>query len=151
EAALREKYQEDVPGYLNEKLAWEKARKEAIKGKKDKEEIKAALDGVGPAPVPPLQPLLTCQEPTYEGLCKFFIEGQPSIGIFTTEGGQFLGGHGMCADAKLRTAAGLSSLWDGDPLTRVRASEPAVVLPGRRLVVHLMAQPDVAALALNDP
>jgi hypothetical protein len=50
----------------------------------------------------------------------------------------------MSDDAKLRTAASLSAAWDGEPIKRV------TVLPGRRLAMHLMAQPDVAAEMLND-
>ena len=82
---------------------------------------KAALDALGPRPNPPLEPLLVCGEPTFEGLCKLLAVGWPSVGIFAAEGGQFIGGHGMADDAKLRTAAGLSALWDGEPIKRVRA------------------------------
>jgi hypothetical protein len=56
----------------------------------------------------------------------------------------------MADDAKLRTAAGLSALWDGDAIKRVRA-DGATILPDRRLSMHLMAQPDVAGGWLNDP
>src|SRR5580704_4091906 len=112
--------------------------------------IKAALDAVGPAPAPPLEPLMTCPEPTYEGLCKLFAIGQPSLGIFATEGGQFVGGHGMSDDAKLRTAASLSKLWDEGETLRVRSGDGAIMLRGRRLTVHLMAQPDVAGMMLSD-
>src|SRR5260370_3987954 len=73
------------------------------------------------------------------------------MGIFTAEGGQFLGGHGMADEAKLRTAGGWSGWWDGEPVGRVRGGERGLVMPGRRIAVHLMAQPDVAAIALNDP
>jgi hypothetical protein len=45
---------------------------------------------------------------------------------------------------------GLSAAWDGQPIKRVRA-DGAMVLPGRRLAMHLMAQPDVTGLMLNDP
>src|SRR4029077_14424222 len=83
--------------------------------------------------------------------CKHFVSGQPSIGIFSAEGGQFIGGHGMTQEAKLRTIAGLSCLRDGETIKRVRASDGATILPGRRLAVHLMAQPDVAAMMLSDP
>jgi hypothetical protein len=76
--------------------------------------------------------------------------GQPSIGIFSAEGGQFIGGHGMSADAKIRTAAGLSALWDGEPVKRVRAVDGVTFLPGRRVCLSLMAQPDVAAVMLSD-
>ena len=45
----------------------------------------------------------------------------------------------------------MSSLWDGAPIKRIRAGDGASVLPGRRLALHLMAQPDVAARMLSDP
>ena len=76
--------------------------------------------------------------------------GQPSIGIFAAEGGQFIGGHAMADDAKLRTAAGLSALWDGEPIKRIRATDGFTVLPERRVAMHLMAQPDVAAIWFGD-
>jgi len=53
--------------------------------------------------------MLTCPEPTYEGMCRLLAAGHPSIGIFAAEGGQYIGGHGMSDDARLRTAAGLSA------------------------------------------
>jgi hypothetical protein len=46
--------------------------------------------------------------------------------------------------------AGLSSVWDGETIKRVRAAG-ATILPGRRVAMHLMAQPDVAAVMLSDP
>jgi Protein of unknown function (DUF3987) len=151
EQAWRETRDAELPNYLNDKTAWEKARDEAVKrGKGNRATIKAALDALGPAPPPPLEPLMTCPEPTFEGLCKLFAVGQPSLGIFATEGGQFVGGHGMSDDAKLRTAAGLSKLWDDGETRRVRVGDGASILPGRRLSVHLMVQPDVAGIMLND-
>jgi Protein of unknown function (DUF3987) len=75
--------------------------------------------------------------------------GQPLYGIIGSEGGQFVGGHGMAEEAKLRTIAGLSDAWDGNPIKRVRANE-IVVLSGRRVGMHLMLQPKVAAIALSD-
>jgi hypothetical protein len=56
----------------------------------------------------------------------------------------------MSDDAKLRTATGLSSCWDGEPIKRVRAQDGVLLLPGRRISMHLMAQPDVAAIWLGD-
>ena len=151
EEALRSDCDAEVLGYSNDKAAWDKARDHAVKlGKGDRARIKAALDALGPAPVPPLAPLLTCPEPTFEGLCKLFAVGRPSVGIFASEGGQFVGGHGMSDDAKLRTAAGLSSIWDGELIKRVRAGDGVIALPGRRLAMHLMVQPDVAGTLLND-
>ena len=147
EAALREAIAGERLEYENDKDAWEAARNAAIKNAKgDRARIKQTLDALGPAPLPPLEPIMTCGEPTYEGLCKLLAVGQPSVGIFAAEGGQFVGGHGMADDAKLRTASGLSALWDGEPIKRVRAQDGFTVLHGRRVAVHLMAQPDVAAI-----
>ena len=153
ERALHERHDMERHEYENSRLAWEKARDTATKNAKpkgDRVAIKALLDLLGPAPDAPLEPLLICPEPTYEGLCKLFLVGQPSLGIFASEGGQFIGGHGMSDDAKLRTAAGLSAAWDGEAIKRVRA-DGAIVLSGRPLAMHLMAQPDVASALLNDP
>jgi hypothetical protein len=151
EKALREAYDEALPSYENQKIAWEKARDLAVKkAKGDRGAIEFALDTIGPSPTPPLSPMLTCPEPTYEGLCKYLQYGQPSVGVFSSEGGQFIGGHGMSDERKLLTATGLSGLWDGEPIKRVRAGDGALVLPGRRVAMHLMAQPDVAAILLSD-
>ncbi len=151
EKALREDYAGLLPQYENAKIAWEKAREHSVKkAKGDRAAIKAALDNLGPPPQVPLTPMLTCPEPTYEGLIKHLVSGQPSMGIFSAEGGQFIGGHGMTDDAKLRTASGLSCLWDGETIKRVRAGDGATMLPGRRVALHLMAQPDVAAVMLSD-
>jgi len=151
EQTLGETRDAELPNYVNDKTAWEKARDDAVKrGKGNRATIKAALDALGPTPAPPLEPLMTCPEPTFEGLCKLFAVGQPSLGIFATEGGQFVGGHGMSDDAKLRTAAGLSKLWDDGETRRVRSGDGAIMLRGRRLTVHLMAQPGVAGMMLND-
>jgi hypothetical protein len=98
----------------------------------------------------PLVPVLTCPEPTYEGLCRLLAVSEPSVGVFSSEGGQFIGGHGLNEEKKLLTAAGLSGLWDGEPVKRVRAGDGTLILPGRRVAMHLMAQPDVAAIMLSD-
>jgi hypothetical protein len=70
--------------------------------------------------------------------------------LFSTEGGQFIGGHGMKQDNKLKTAAGLSDLWDGKPIRRVRSGDGASVMPGRRFSMHIMLQPEVADILFGD-
>jgi hypothetical protein len=94
--------------------------------------------------------MLTCTEPTFEGLAKLYAIGQPSLGVFAAEGGQFIGGHGLSEENKLRTATALSALWDGEPIKRVRAGDGATTMPGRRLSLHLMVQPEVASVLLTD-
>jgi hypothetical protein len=92
----------------------------------------------------------TCNEPTYEGLVRLFREGWPSLGLFSDEGGQFVGGHAMTEEKRLKTAAALSDLWDGKVVRRVRAGDGAYFLPGRRVCMHLLIQPGVAARLLGD-
>jgi hypothetical protein len=153
EAALRDQYDTDRERWNNEREAWETQRKQVLNDKKaypDKALKAGALNELGPPPPEPLIPMLVCQEPTLEGLIKLFANGHPSLGIFSAEGGQFIGGHGMSEEAKLRTATGLSQLWDGEDLKRVRATDGATTLSGRRLSVHLMIQPAVADILLKD-
>ena len=151
EKALRGKYDEDLPAFINDMAGWEKARDHAIKnGAGDRGRIKAALDALGLAPKSLLHPMLTCEEPTIEGLHKLFAVGWPSLGLFTAEGGQFIGGHGMSDDAKLRTATNLSTMWDGEPIKRVRATDATLIMPGRRLSIYLMLQPEVANILFRD-
>ncbi len=73
------------------------------------------------------------------------------MGIFSDEGGSFVGGHGMSPDAKFRTVAGLSGMWDGSPTKRVRAGDGARIIGGKWVAMHLMAQPEAAAQMLTDP
>jgi Protein of unknown function (DUF3987) len=150
EEILLETYEAELPAYHNAKAAWDAARKKACSSYKgDFGAIKAALDKLGPEPAAPLLPLFTCQEPTFEGLCRALEHGQPSLGIFATEGGQFIAGHAMSAENKLKTAAGLCA-WDGETIRRVRAGDGVIILAGRRVSLHLMVQPGVAAIMLSD-
>lgn len=154
EKELRQLYDVDMVAWQNAYDAWEEQRKRIIKDTKThktQESRRDALDGLGEAPPVPLMPMLTCPEPTFEGLCKLLMGGHPSIGVFSTEGGQFIGGHGMSEDNKLKTAAAVSCLWDGKPVKRVRSGDGATVMPGRRVSMHLMAQPGVASQMLSDP
>lgn len=111
----------------------------------------ADLANLGFGPAMPLSPKLTTSEPTLEGLVKLYLTGQPSLGLFSDEGGGFLGGHAMNSDNRLKTIAGLSGLWGGDALDRVRAGDGATTLYGRRLAAHLMVQPVAARPLLSDP
>ena len=152
ESDLRVAHDAAAIEYENAFAAWEAERKHILQNKKKSFEArKDALNQLGPQPKPPLSPIIVCHEPTFEGLARLLINGQPSIGIFASEGGVFIGGHGFSEDAKLRTAAGLSLLWDDGRLTRVRAGDGAVALAGRRVAMHLQAQPDVAARLFSDP
>jgi hypothetical protein len=96
-------------------------------------------------------PWILCSEPTAEGLFRSLQYGQFSQGVFSNEGGSFIGGHALSEESQLRTIAMLSSAWEGAPLNRVRAKdEEHTTLYGRRLSLHLMAQPEVAARLLSN-
>ncbi|MGH1454559.1 MAG: DUF3987 domain-containing protein [Paracoccaceae bacterium] len=131
-------------------------RKSILNGGKSKDKDKAAgakadLEALGPEPMPPASTDRTVSEPTYEGLVRKLAEGQPSLGLFSDEGGQFLGGFAMSKDQRTKTLGAFNDLWQGKPIQRTRAGEGSVVLFGRRLAVHLMAQPAVLRDFMADP
>ncbi len=72
ERALADKYGQDMLAYQRDHDAYEKTKQEALGSKQNKsyEAKRRALAELGEAPVRPLEPLLLCEEPTYEGLVK---------------------------------------------------------------------------------
>lgn len=143
-----EKHQWDI-----EYAAWQAQQTQILHDKKrysSQEAKQIALSTLCAPKAQPLSPMLTCSEPTFEGLCRYMVHGQPRIGIFSAEGGQFIGGHGMREENKLKTAAAFSELWDGTDIKRVRGGDGVIILPGRRVCMHLMIQPGVARIFLTD-
>ena len=138
--------------YENARDVHDKRRADILKGiKDDPDGARADLNALGPAPQPPLLPFIYSTEPTFEGIAKHLATSRPALGIFSDEGGGFIGGHGMREENRLKTVAGLSSMWDGSPVNRTRAGDGVETHHGRRLAVHLMAQPVAAAGLLADP
>jgi Protein of unknown function (DUF3987) len=102
-------------------------------------------------PTEPRAPFILVDEPTLEGIHRAFKEGRPSLGLFNDEGGQFIGGHAMNKDNMLKTIAGLSKLWDGRCVSRVRGGrDESYLLYGKRFACHLMVQPIVVNPLLAD-
>ena len=153
EAMLKDQYYSEMISYQNAKDAWDAGRQELIKKQKKKgySEANAALSNYEKEPERPLLPIIVCPEPTIEGLLKLFLIGQPSAGIFSDEGGSFINGHGMSEENRLKSAALFSQLWDGSVVKRIRAGDGAAIISGRRLALHIMAQPEAAARMLSDP
>ncbi len=129
--------------YRDQHALWDKRKKDAL----NKNNAEQLLSDLPPEPVPPLQPYIICEEPTYEGLVELYKIGQPTAGIFSDDGGRLVGGYAFNEDNKLKTAAGLSSIWDGNDISWVRKSDGSLTLRGKRLSVHLMLQ-DVALQSL---
>lgn len=143
EKKLEEIRQSEMLAYRDQKESYEQSRKIAL-GQKFRDKRKEELSRLGLEPEPPLESLITCPEPTFEGLCRLLSEGQPSIGVFSSEGGQFFGGHGMSDENRLRSITGYSNIWDGRSIRVVRKGDGIKVLHGRRVSIHLMMQPEVA-------
>ena len=161
-AALREYEREQartlrdaMTKWHNAQALWKGEREQILaqakKGKgANKTAAQADLNALGPEPIAPPSTDRTVTEPTFEGLTRLFAEGQPSLGIFSDEGGQFIGGHAMNSDNRLKTLAALNDLWQGNPIRRTRAGEGHTTLYGRRLAVHLMAQPGVVRAFIDE-
>jgi hypothetical protein len=151
ETDLRETFKKDIVEHKARLAAYLAVKKgiENAKGQTVEQKMRDIV-ALGPEPQPPLSPFLTAPDPTIEGLLKAWKNAPASLGLFSAEGGQFVGGHGMTDEAKLRTAAALSELWDGVPPKRIRAGDGVSILPGRRLALHMLVQPEASAVFLSD-
>lgn len=112
-----------------------------------KQSRQAGDDPAGPPPVPKA---ITAANATVEGLARQ-LKAQSSIGVFSSEGGDFLGGHSMRDE---RRAAGLAfflKAWSGESLDTLRGGEGLTTLLGRRIALHVQAQPVLIHQLLTDP
>lgn len=157
EAERRDAYGEALDAYKRDLAAWKEAVENLKKeGKKAKAQdggrasIRDALARVGAEPKPPPHPMMLVADPTPDGMIVHLQTGHPSAGLFTAEGGGFVGGHAMNDDNRMRSAALLNAVWDGEAIRQVRVGRGPVYLAGRRVTMHLMAQPAVAATLLGD-
>lgn len=143
---------EAMESWRNKHALWKRERERILKGKSEKRTAaQADLEALGPEPEAPPSADRTVSEPTFEGLTKLFAHGQPSLGLFSDEGGQFLGGHAMNSENRQKTLAAFNDLWQGNPIRRTRSGDGHATLYGRRLAVHLMVQPTVALGFMADP
>jgi hypothetical protein len=88
---------------------------------------------------------------TAQSLVKRLECNQPSIGLFSSEGGKLIGGYAMSDKGKTHSAGVFNTLWDDGSADRWRSGEEeGVRLRGRRLSTHIMVQPGVASAFLAD-
>lgn len=158
ERADMQEYAEMLKDHEAASAAWnqavESAKKAAASREKQKgraKEIRQAIDECGEKPRPPISPIRFVTDPTVEGLFKLFATGQPSVALFSDEGGLLIGGHALNSDNALKTMARWCKLWDGSPFDRVRSGDGSGILYGRRMALHQLAQPDVMVKLLSDP
>ncbi len=147
ESAYRVAYQD----YQNRLEIYEHKRRSILSQRSDMAEKQADLQALGSPPIAPAAPELLLTDPTIEGLFKHYEISQPSLGLFSDEGGQFFSGFGMSSDNKVKTASALSKLWGGSAINRTRAGTgPSRTYWGKRLTCHLMIQIRIAERVLSD-
>jgi hypothetical protein len=125
-----------------------------LKDKKLDRKTKAEkLQALGPEPPPLLHPVLASADMTVEGVLKEWARKtfRAVQALTTSEGGMFVSGAAMTNDMRMRTVATLCSLWDCEPLTKVRAGDGVLIAGEKRLVVHFMVQPNFAPELRGDP
>lgn len=101
-------------------------------------------------PEAPAPKSITTGNATIEGISKL-LRHQSTIGVFSAEGGEMLGGHSMRDE---RRSAGLAFYlkgWSGESLDSLRGGEGLTVLLGRRISMHILVQPVLLRQLLCDP
>lgn len=151
EFELSKAYKERLSVYKRKRDAWKFEHDKILKGRAPLEIKEEQLQQLGDEPVAPRLPKLTLQEATQEGVIKGFAQMPPAIGIFSSEGAQFLTGHGFTPEKKAASGGTFSSLWDGGDISRGRAGDGLIFMSGKRLAAHVMIQPEIASEFLSDP
>lgn len=149
--SLMAQYDQDRDSFEKALEVYEVASKRILGDKKLSNEAKQARLRELDKPTAPVMPLMIVSEPTTEALQRQLIIGEPSIGLVNDEAGQLLGGHSMSQEKRLGMLTTLSRLWDRGEFDRVRVGDGSGSYYGRRLCMHLMVQPMVAASLLADP
>ena len=153
EAIWRGEYEPAMQDYRRDLAAFKEATEHAKRTAKAKGRaaIKEALVAVGEEPREPLRAVLLVDNLTPDGLFLHLEKSRPWAGIFSAEGGGFMGGHAMNDDNRMRMGAMLNSAWDGASINRARVGTGFAYLRGRRISCHLMMQETVAGKLLGDP
>ena len=140
--------------HRDETRIYASAENQILKDKKLDRNAKAEkLKALGPEPPPMLHPVLASADMTVEGVIKEWARRtlRPVQALTTSEGGLFVSGAAMTKDMRLRTVATLCSLWDCEPVNKIRAGDGMLITGEKRLVVHFMLQPNFVSELLGDP
>jgi hypothetical protein len=88
---------------------------------------------------------------SFEGLLRRLQNGAGTAALFNDDAGSFLGGTAMSQENRMKTNAGLSSLWDGSAVNHALAdAERSIHMAHRRLCVHFGIQPELILPLLAD-
>lgn len=138
-----------VAGFEIEEARRRDAREYARK-LKDYEDAKAAKGKNDPEPEVPTPKTLTTSNATVEGLSRL-LKAQSSVGLFSAEGGEMLGGHSMREDRRSAGLAFFLKAWGGETIDSLRGGDGLTTLLGRRVALHIMVQPVLLSGLLADP
>jgi len=98
-------------------------------------------------PKPPRIPEMVMENETPASLRSKMSYMNPkawlSAGIMTSEGGTFVGGHGMGRDSSLDYLAMLNCLWDGATIRTSRKGDGSFDIEGARITLGIAVQEDV--------
>lgn len=103
-----------------------------------------------PEPPKPTPKSLTTSNATIEGICRL-LKHQSSVGIFSAEGGEMLGGHSLRDDKRSSGLAFYLKGWSGESLDSLRGGDGLTVLLNRRMAMHVLVQPVLLGALLGDP
>ena len=124
EEELRQCYEKEIQSYLDALDVLKAERHKTISNKNlGQQEKRDALARLGKEPKGPLTPVIVCHEPTIEGLARCWSMASLRVGCSRQKVVLSLAAMGSPTNAKLRTAAGFSMLWDDGALTRVRVGD----------------------------
>lgn len=131
---------------------WQREQGKAFdEAQRDYENARAKRKKGDDVPEPPRSPYRLVGDATVEGLRRDLESGPCSQGIFTDEAATILGGYGMSAEQRGKTAGVFSKLWDAGHLSVSRATGGRVERYGCRVALHWLIQPMAAAEAIADP
>jgi putative DNA primase/helicase len=98
----------------------------------------------------PIARSLTIGKATVEGL-QMVLANQSFVGLFSAEGGELLGGHSLREERRVAGLAWLLKAWGGETLDALTRGDGLSILLGRRVALHVMAQPVLLRGLMADP
>ena len=110
----------------------------------------AAREKGDPEPQEPKMQALTVGNATIEGTARL-LRGQSSVGVFSPEGGEVLGGHSLKDSNRMAALAFFLKAWGAETLSVVRGGAGLTSLLGRRVSMSIMVQPVLLEQLLTDP
>jgi len=144
ERSAMEQQRSELLAYKIAREVYEAARRQACRAR-DPALIRSALEALGPPPTPPGTGVFLAPAASHESLMRLYAAGQSSVGLFHEDASSILGSPG-CSDAlRVKGAASLARLWDAG---EIDGSGEAKYFE-RRLALHLMLTPELAARALG--